>query len=285
MKGSSAVFAVIAVVVVSAQAWAAGSAPARLSLGEKYSFVFISDSRSGDRVYSKIVNALVKRNPDFVVFGGDILPKMRNEDHWNNFLKLSAPIEVPFYLAPGNHDIEDEKSEEFWRKHVDLPGLETYYSFTVGDDLFVVLNSVESKSDRMITGEQLGWLRRTLDPGKYEHQFVFVHHPLFMWKGAFHEKESLDRHPAERDDLHRLFVEKKVDIVFHGHEHGYRRMDKDGVRYIIGAGAGSPLYSKSFHHFILVNIDDTLIRAKVVDKEGVLRDEFTMGSLPNKDER
>ena len=258
---------------------AAAPAPARLDLGQDYRFVVISDCRSGDRIYSKIVKALMRREPEFVVFVGDILPTMCDEVQWASFKRISSPITVPYYLTPGNHDIEDAKSDCFWADHVELPGNERYYEFTVGDDLFVVLNSADYRNDRRITGEQLAWLRRTLDPEKYEHQFVFVHHPLYVWKGAFHENECLDRHPAERDALHRLFVEKGVDVVFHGHQHGYRRMDKDGVRYMIVAGAGSPLYDP-FHHFVVVDVKGSYFSTKVIDKEGYLRDEFTMGRLP-----
>jgi predicted phosphodiesterase len=243
-----------------------------------FTFAVISDSRAGDRVYSKIVDALVKRNPDFVVHVGDIMPTMGNLKQWENFQRLSAPIKVPFYLTPGNHDIEDRRSKELWRKQVDLPGLETYYKFTAGKNLFVVLNSNEPDELEMITGKQLEWLKNTLDPGKYTHQFVFVHHPVFMWKGAFHEGEALDRHPEARDKLHRLFVEKKVDIVFNGHEHTYKRMDVDGVRYIVMGGAGSRLYS-GFNHFTLVTVDGAVIKVKVIDKNGMLRDEFMMGDL------
>jgi len=275
--------AFLALVLVPLSATRALSpAPARLNLGDDYKFVVISDCRSGDRMYKKIVAALVKRDPQFVVFVGDILPTMRSLKQWNNFESMSAPIKVPYYLTPGNHDIEDSASEAFWRRKVELPGRETYYSFKVGNDLFVVLCSVEPDNDRKITGRQLAWLARTLDPDKYEHQFVFVHHPLFLWKDAFHGKESLDLYPEARDRLHRLFVEKKVDIVFHGHEHGYRRMDRDGVRYVIAAGAGSPLYSKSFHHFVVVDVDGPYIKVKVIDKDGYLRDEFTRGTVPKR---
>jgi len=56
-------------------------------------------------------------------------------------------------------------------------------------------------------------------------------------------------------------------------------MDKDGVRYIVGAGAGSPLYS-GFHHFIVIDVKGPFAQFKVIDDKGYLRDEFTMGELP-----
>lgn len=270
---------IIAIVITSsANAWGkAGYGKAVMPVGKgPFTFGVISDCRSGDRVYEKIIKGLARRNPDFVVFVGDILPSLRNEKQWQNFQKLSEPITVPFYLTPGNHDLEEPRDLAFWRSHVDLPGLETYYAFTAGDNLFVVLNSADPYDSERIAGAQFEWLKKTLDPQKYRRQFVFVHHPLFHRKGDFHKGESLDRHPKDRDRLHRLFVEKGVDIVFHGHEHGYRRQDIDGVRYIIAAGAGSPLYHESFNHFILVTVDAGTIKAKVIDREGAMRDRFVM---------
>ncbi|MBN1283008.1 MAG: metallophosphoesterase [Proteobacteria bacterium] len=272
----AALFALMGVLALCQQAMAAaGSGPARLALGDDYTFVVLSDSRSGDRVYAKVVDQAARRAPRFVVHVGDVLPTMGDKKQWERFQSISEPLRVPFYIAPGNHDMEDARTKALWKGLVDLPGNETYYSFTAGDDLFVVLSSHEPNYRWRIDRRQLEWLKRTLDPQRYEHQFVFVHHPMFLWKGAFHENESLDRYPHERDDLHHVFVDKQVDIVFHGHEHGYRRMDKDGVRYMIAAGAGSPLYNRaSFHHFVLLKVAGPLVEVKVIDKEGVLRDEF-----------
>ncbi len=278
LKALRAITAVAVVLLAAAHAAARpGQGKQVMPVGPgPFKFAVMSDCRSGDRVYRKIVDGIARRKPDFVVFVGDILPTYRSERQWQNFVKLSEPIEVPFYLTPGNHDLEESRDVAFWRSHVDLPGMETYYKFTAGKNLFVVLNSVDPADYERISGAQLEWLRRTLDPEKYDRQFVFVHHPLFMWKGAFHEGESLDRYPKDRDRLHRLFVDKKVDIVFHGHEHTYRRWDVDGVRYIVTGGAGSPLYGRGFNHFIEVAVDGKVIDAKVIDKDGTMRDRFMM---------
>ena len=88
----------------------------------------------------------------------------------------------------------------------------------------------------------------------------------------------MDKYPKLRDALHRLFVQSAVDIVFAGHEHTYKRLDKDGVRYVVTGGAGAPLYS-AFNHFMLIDVNGKQIAAKIVDRDGVLRDEFTMGPI------
>lgn len=238
-----------------------------------FSFAVIGDNRSGDRVYQKIIKGMMARRPLFVVNTGDVIPNPGNREEWSNFWEISRPITMPYFLTPGNHDINSVKSLGVWQDEVDLPGNETYYSFVVGKNLFVVLNSCEPGQDRRIGGRQLAWLSRTLNPGRYQHQFVFLHHPLFMWSGASHEGRSLDRYPDLRDQLHRLFMTKGVDAVFLGHEHTYKRLKVDGLDYIVTGGAGARLYS-GFTHFIILTVDGLRIEAKVIDRKGYLRDEF-----------
>ena len=238
-----------------------------------FSFAVIGDNRSGDRVYQKIIRRMMARRPLFVVNTGDVIPNPGNREEWANLWDISRPITVPYFLTPGNHDINNEKSLKVWQDEVDLPGNETYYSFVVGQNLFVVLNSCEPGQDRRIAGRQLAWLSSTLNPKRYQHQFVFLHHPLFMWTAASHKGRSLDRYPGLRDRLHRLFVSKQVTAVFVGHEHTYKRLKVDGLDYIVTGGAGARLYS-GFTHFIILTVDDRIIEAKVIDRKGYLRDEF-----------
>lgn len=238
-------------------------------------FAILGDNRSGDRVYQKVIQRMLARAPLFVMNTGDVIPNPGDREEWRNFWEISKSIPVPYFLVAGNHDIDDEESQRIWRDEVDLPGNETYYSFTVGKHLFVVLNSCDPSTDRKVDGQQFAWLARTLDPVRYDRQFVFLHHPLFLWKGASHNGASLDRYPKDRDRLHELFVNKGVDVVFVGHEHTYHRMEKDGVLYVITGGAGAPLYGReSFNNVIVVRIDGERLAFQAIDREGVLRDEF-----------
>lgn len=242
-----------------------------------FTFGVVSDTRSGDRVFEKNIAGLMAHRPLFVVHSGDFLVHVNYPPHWDLFRELTRPITVPLFLTPGNHDIDDERSLASWKEQVDLPGKEIYYSFTVGKNLFVVLASTQPSEWERITGAQYAWLEKTLDPKRYEHQFVFVHHPLYMWKGATHEGEAQDAHPEDRDRLHRLFVDRRVDIVFSGHEHRYRRLEKDGVNYLIVGGGGSPLYGKKqFNHFAIVRVDGERVETKIIDRDGALRDEFVL---------
>lgn len=261
----------------SADALELKSELARLkSTGGEYRFVVFGDNRSGDNIYKKIAGQALNSKPLFIVNTGDIIPNPGNREQWKNFWKISKDVNVPYFLTPGNHDINSAQSEKVWRDEVDLPGLETYYSFEVGPDLFVVLNTCDPSNDRKIAGKQLIWLKRILTRGNYRNKFVFLHHPLFLWQDATHYQKSLDKYPASRDELHRLFSKNAVNAVFVGHEHIYRDQGKlDGVHYFVTGGAGAPKYGKdSFNNLMVVDVyGNGVIAAKVLDKDGHLRDE------------
>ena len=241
-----------------------------------YTFVVLGDNKNGYRIYKKLISLAMMRRPDFVVNTGDIIVHPGNREQWKRFWDISKKITVPYFLVVGNHDIDDKKSEAVWKDEVELPGNELYYSWTVGRSLFVVLNTCEVDNDKKITGAQLAWLKRTLNPRKYEHQFVFLHHPLYLKKGAYHYGKSLDKYPVLRNELQELLVKKKVDAVFAGHEHTFYRRKVDGVWHVITGGGGARLYGPGFCHFVLLKVNGPRIEVKVIDKNGVMRDEFVM---------
>ncbi len=241
---------------------------------EPYTFVVIGDNRSGDSIYKEIAELIVSHHPAFVVNTGDLIAKPGDRSQWKNFWEISKLFSVPYFLVIGNHDVTDKKSEAVWKEEVDLPGNELYYSWVSNDSLFVVLNSCEPDNDRKITGDQLAWLKRTLNPQKYKHQFVFLHHPLYIEEGGRHYGRSMDMYPKLRDELQALLNERKVIAVFAGHEHTYYKKKVDDVWHIITGGAGAPLYRGGFYHFVIVTVDREKIYLKVIDKEKKIRDEF-----------
>jgi len=245
-----------------------------------YTFVVFGDNRSGDRIYKTLIDLALKRNPDFSVNTGDEITTPGNRDQWANFWRNSEEIKLPYFLTIGNHDVDDKKSEAVWKEEVDLPGNEIYYSWTVGKSLFVVLDTYEQGREYKIEGEQLVWLKNTLNPQKYDHQFVFMHAPMYLNEGSTHLGSSIDKYPDLRDRLQKLFEEKKVTIVFAGHEHSYQKRKVDGVWHIVTGGAGAKLYGKTFSHFVLIRVDGPRVEVKVVDKEGVLHDDFVIHTNP-----
>ncbi len=247
----------------------------------KFSFVVIGDDRSGEEIYKKIVALVMERKPDFIVNTGDLIATPGNAKEWAKFWEMSKPITVPYFLTVGNHDVQSKVpfSEQTYRKEVDLPGNELYYSFVAGNSLFIVLDSCLDDRAQRIEGEQLKWLEGVLARSDQQHKFVFLHHPLYTELGkGHHAHDSLDKYPEKRDRIAALFAKYKVNAVFAGHEHYYERRTVDGVTYIITGGGGAPIYDKEeyggFNHFVLLTVDGEKVSAEVVDVNGKVRDRF-----------
>ncbi len=246
-------------------------------ISEKCTFAVLGDNRWGDETYQKIVAMVMARKPDFVINVGDFISRPGNLKDWKGFWDLSAPITVPYFLTVGNHDVSNKRSEDIYRKQVDLPGNKLYYSFSCGDSLFIVLDSSLTGQTRKITGDQRDWLRKLLEASDKRHKFVFLHHPLYSGKQAFF-RSGLDSYPEDRDRLRELLVKHRVDAVFAGHLHYYRRNTFDGITQIITGGAGAPLIATDgnggFFHFILMTIEGDTATGEVIDLNGDARDNF-----------
>jgi len=247
----------------------------------KFAFVVLGDNRTGDDIYRKVVVQAMERKPDFVVNTGDMITRPGDKEQWAKFWEMSKPITVPYFLAVGNHDAHPKVplSERTYKKEVDLPGNELYYSFHAGNSLFIVLDSYIDDQEKKITGEQLKWLEGVLSKSDKAHTFVFLHHPLYTEKGkGRHSGDSLDAYPRDRDRLEALFVKYKVHTVFAGHEHFYQRKLVDGITHIITGGGGAPMYEADkdggFYHYIYVTVDGDKVSADVLDIHGKTRDKF-----------
>ena len=91
--------------------------------------------------------------------------------------------------------------------------------------------------------------KRTLETSQAKFKFVFIHHlvggldnqcrggaeaaPFYEWGG--HNPDGSDGFKQNRPNwpapIHQLFVQNKVSIVFHGHDHFYAKQDLDGIVY------------------------------------------------------
>jgi predicted phosphodiesterase len=135
--------------------------------------------------------------------------------------------------------------------------LEDYFAWTWGDALFVVLEPYwftprQRGSDNWgatLGLEQYRWLERTLNASQARFKFVFIHQlvggvdnqgrggveaaPHYEWGGR--NPDGTDgfgpNRPGWSAPIHRLLVQNRVSIVFHGHDHFYARQDLDGIVY------------------------------------------------------
>lgn len=208
----------------------------------------------------------------FVLQSGDAVVNGRDARQWNkSFVDLINRITteggVPYFLAPGNHDVsgsdalESPMRKEGLRNYLAaianlippngaacrLDGYPTY-AFGYGNAFFIALDSNIATDDK-----QFEWVKSQLeglDRKRYPHVVAFFHHPPFSsgpHGGALVEPPAA----ALRARYMPLFRRHHVAILFTGHEHLFehwveRYEDSDGnkrrIDQIVTGGGGAPLY-------------------------------------------
>ena len=171
---------------------------------------------------------------DFVLALGDFAyGQAASEEAWCSFVHQQIGSAYPFMLVVGNHDAEG--SGGYGRGHFEryagcLPNrmsnmVGTYgaqYSFDYKNQVRVVAVSpnievLGHKGDYSKSGEAYIWLSSTIDDAR-THNIPWV-------VVAMHENcVSIGEKPCEiGEDILNLLIEKRVDLVLQGHEHGYMR--------------------------------------------------------------
>lgn len=154
-----------------------------------------------------------------------------------------------------------------------------YYTWTWGDALFVVLDPYRymiKKPGRAVDNwgwtlgdKQYKWFQDTLENSDAAFKFVFCHQLVggkdsdgrggaefvkYYEMGGFNKDDTWGfdvKRPGWGKPIHRLMVDNKVTIFFHGHDHFFARQQVDGVIYQLvpqpsHADSKSPRYAESY---------------------------------------
>ncbi|MCK4921017.1 MAG: Ig-like domain-containing protein, partial [Bacteroidales bacterium] len=123
----------------------------------KFSFTVLGDSRTYPDQWQIISEAAL--DTDFTLFMGDIMEDGAIKSDWDDWFEYGKEFiaREPVYHCIGNHD-EDNSPTGFdaYLSIFTLPGVETYYSFTYGNAIFICLNTQEPGDT-----EQYNWLLST----------------------------------------------------------------------------------------------------------------------------
>ena len=248
--------------------------PTILEAGQQ-SFALIGDTHVGlaSSIYPSFIETIDKLGITTIIHLGDAVNKANSGAQWTAFEEMTG-TERTIHLVPGNHDVDGSGSlgrPEFRAKFLPQP----YYSFSDDDTLFVILNTELPGQRGTITGAQYRWAETELQKS-FRYKFVFLHRPLFPAVPG----HGLDSNPVERDRLHDLFARTGVSAVFSGHDHVYRRSQKDDITYVIASGGGGPLYfsaaSGGFFHYVIVRRDGPGFSFTVIDVGGQVKDHFVL---------
>ena len=283
-------------------------------------FIVLADSRGSDNgVNSEIVKKILTEikklspQPEFAIMPGDLTDGSKNYagiksqlDYFKQIISQYYPIEF-FYPGIGNHEMragEDgetafsETFSEFGANFLEGYHKTSYY-FDVNDTRIFMLNSNHIGETHEISGEQLDWLKSNIDQTK-RHTLFLLHEPPYP-TGA-EAGNSLDKHPAARDNFWKVVDATNGALVFCGHEHNYSRRLVDSsfnqkignknfefnheIYQIISGGFGAPIYKQYTHkknmivppvpeyHFTVVDINENGVSIQAINLDGEIIDSF-----------
>ena len=209
----------------------------------------------------------------FVLQSGDAVVNGRDPRQWNvSFVSLINRITneagVPYFLAPGNHDVtgSDDLNNPGRRtglaNYLNAMGqlippdknarrLDGYPTYAFGYGNTFVIGFDSNIAD---DSTQYAWIKRQLeglDRRRFENIVAFMHHPVYS--SGPHGGSIIERPTAQlRTRYMPLFRKHGVKLLLAGHEHFFehfverwrdstgraRRMDQ-----IVSGGGGAPLYS------------------------------------------
>jgi 3',5'-cyclic AMP phosphodiesterase CpdA len=253
----------------------------------RFSFIVYGDTRGrrdGTEVqyeHSLIVDAMLRQiaqranGPSpvrFILQSGDAVVNGRDPRQWNRSFtglinRLTTEGGVPYFLAPGNHDVTSAAELENPGRKEGLANylravaqlippdgatrrLNGYPTYALGfGNTFVLAFDSNIAAD----STQFAWARAQLeglDRTRYPNIVAFFHHPAYSsgpHGGAIIERPTA----AVRDQWMPLFRKHGVQLLVTGHEHLYehwveryrdahgawRRMDQ-----LVTGGGGAPLY-------------------------------------------
>jgi hypothetical protein len=219
----------------------------------EFRFDIYGDTRSGDDVHRNIVSQVVSTRPALILQTGDLVLDGRDPAEWANFENIISEIRkqnIPFYPAPGNHDIKTDSkgrelkpSRENFEEHVPPPvrpgSTKSFYAFDKDDIRFIAIDTIQNLNKG---SSEYKWLESELRDAQDKHKFVIPYFHIAIFNVGHHAKE-----PSMfnlRKVLHPLFQQYGVTLAFQGHDHNYYRTQRDGITYIISGGGGAGLYAK-----------------------------------------
>lgn len=209
----------------------------------------------------------------FILQSGDAVVNGRDPKQWNaSFVdlinRLTTEGGVPYFLAPGNHDVSGAAELEAPERK---EGLSNYlaaisrlippdgaprrlagyptFAFGYGNTFVLAFDSNIATDDK-----QYEWVKsqlENLDRRRYVNVIAFCHHPPFS-SGPHGGVKIEPPAAALRLRYLPLFRAHHVKALFTGHEHFFehwveRYADSTGRQYrldqIVSGGGGAPLYS------------------------------------------
>jgi len=210
--------------------------------------------------YSRLQNfidGVKNENLDFVIQLGDFAYPIDENSFLHEKIRETG---VPFYSVLGNHDTDSYSRDTVMRF---LGMKSSYYSFSIGNVRFIVLDScfintengcipyLKRNYDKLndkypyIPNDEIEWLKNELNSDR-QYFVIFSHHSLendFQKRGIFNrlEIQEIINEINETD--------KRVLLCMNGHDHG-EHVEKIGKTYYYSLNSMSYIWvGPQYEHF------------------------------------
>jgi len=200
---------------------------------QSFHFVVLGD-RTGEAqpgVYEEVWKEAAAEDPALVIAVGDTIQGLNDAtaaDEWRAVEKILQPYRrIPFYPAPGNHDIWSPASEKLFRQ---FTGHSPHFSFDYKQAHFTVLDNSRTEQ---FSPDELAFLEKDLQAHAAQPvKFVVSHRPSWLIDAVVRNRDFV---------LHQLAKKYGVQTMIAGHVHEMLHMDLDGIDYISMPSAGGHL--------------------------------------------
>ncbi len=121
------------------------------------------------------------QRPDAVIATGDLVD-LGTEAEYRLLRELLAPLAMPLYLLPGNHDGREALRAVF-DDHAYLRQWEPFVQYAIDAHplrLVALDTVVPGSGGGLLCAERLAWLDRTLSAAPWKPTVVALHHPPFV---------------------------------------------------------------------------------------------------------
>lgn len=193
-----------------------------------YSFGALSDihlpKETGEEDFQRAMEYLVgTEKVDFITICGDLTYNGTNAELANYKAKVNAYRgNTPVYAVTGNHENYPNGVAEgdIEGRIATYTGYPLYYSFTQGDDVYIMVGCRSNSAADLFTTAELQWLYQTLEANRNKRCFVFEH--VFPWDGS---GDVMDAYSTDllSGTVGKVFLSLmrhyKNVIWFHGHSH------------------------------------------------------------------
>jgi len=159
----------------------------------------------------------LEQQPDAIVLTGDLTDRGLPEEYVL-LRELLAPLAMPLYLMPGNHD-ERETLRTAFPEHAYLRQSPEFVQYAIDDHplrLVALDTLIPGESGGELCEQRIGWLDRMLARAPGKATVVLMHHPPFRTL-----VEHMDKHELRNQQALAAVISRhpQVQAILCGHVH------------------------------------------------------------------